>query len=116
MIGVNILGQEIVLQSQSKFVISAIVILCFIILSFVWFLECLKKSDTPTFPLIVIMLSAVALIALSYMTENASKVEYIKYYVTIDDSVSWKDFTSKYELLEQHDELYIVKETPEQNS
>ena len=32
------------------------------------------------------------------------------YEVTISDEVSFKDFTSKYELIEQRGEIYIVKE------
>lgn len=32
------------------------------------------------------------------------------YEVTISEEVSFKDFTSKYEIIEQHGEIYIVKE------
>ena len=32
------------------------------------------------------------------------------YEVTISDEVSFKDFTSKYEIIEQRGEIYIVKE------
>lgn len=37
------------------------------------------------------------------------------YEVTISDEVSFKDFTSKYEIIEQRGEIYIVKERQTNN-
>lgn len=42
--------------------------------------------------------------------EETDKIKYIEYQVTIDDSVSMKDFTEKYEIVKQSGKIYTVIE------
>ena len=41
---------------------------------------------------------------------NTNSVDYIKYKIIIDDSVSLTEFVNKYEILNQEDRIYTVKE------
>ena len=41
---------------------------------------------------------------------NKNNINYIKYKVTIEDSVSMNEFLDKYEILETEGKIYIVKE------
>ncbi len=43
-------------------------------------------------------------------TDNKNDIDYIKYKVTIEDSVSMNDFLDKYEILDQEGKIYTVKE------
>lgn len=43
-------------------------------------------------------------------TPNKNDINYIEYKVTIDDSVSFTEFNTKYEILDQEGKIYIVKE------
>ena len=45
----------------------------------------------------------------------SNSAEITTYEVTISDEVSFKDFTSKYEIIEQRGEIYIVKERQTNN-
>ena len=46
---------------------------------------------------------------------NLVNLDATTYEVTISDEVSFKDFTSKYEIIEQRGEIYIVKERQTNN-
>lgn len=43
-------------------------------------------------------------------TYSKTDISYIKYKVTIDDSVSMNEFLDKYEILDQEGKIYTVKE------
>lgn len=47
---------------------------------------------------------------ISYIISVMNRPPYQKYEVIISDKVSFKDFTNKYEIIEQHGEIYVVKE------
>ena len=69
-------------------------------------------SDDSDEPIILcIMFLIVSLISTAIGIILASNPTVITTYeVTISDEVSFKDFTSKYEIIEQRGEIYIVKE------
>ena len=69
-------------------------------------------SDDSDKPIILcIMFLIVSLISTTTGIILASNSTVITTYeVTISDEVSFKDFTSKYEIIEQRGEIYIVKE------
>ena len=50
-------------------------------------------------------------IAILALSPNEHSVDYVKYKVTIDDSVSMTDFFDKYEILDQEGKIYTVKES-----
>lgn len=41
---------------------------------------------------------------------QATKTEHIQYYMTINDTVSFKEFTDRYNIIEQKGEIYIVED------
>lgn len=60
---------------------------------------------------ITVEIVAIILLVLSIMELNTTpEKSQILYEVTISEEVSFKDFTSKYEIIEQRGEIYIVKE------
>ena len=60
---------------------------------------------------IVALISTVIVTILSFLPSN--EVKQINYEVIIDDSVSFNDFTDKYEIIDKHGEIYIVTERKE---
>ena len=44
------------------------------------------------------------------LLSNTHSIDYVKYKVTIDDSVSMNEFLDKYEILGTEGKIYIVKE------
>lgn len=82
----------------------------FLIFLLMYIIGCIAgDSDKPvilcvTF-LIISLISAVIGIILAHNSEELTTYE-----VTISEEVSFKDFTSKYEIIEQRGEIYIVKE------
>ena len=57
----------------------------------------------------ILMIGAIIVMALG-LSHNKDDINYIKYKVTIDDSVSMNEFMDKYEILDQEGKIYTVKE------
>jgi uncharacterized membrane protein len=57
---------------------------------------------------IVALISTAIVAIISALPSN--EVKQINYEVTINDSVSFNDFTDKYEIIDRHGEIYIVTE------
>lgn len=53
---------------------------------------------------------AFAIATLLSVIPNKNNIDYIKYKITIDDSVSMNEFLDKYEILDQEGRIYTVKE------
>lgn len=58
-------------------------------------------------PFIGIIVSVMAFIVANL---KMNETPYTSYEVTISDEVSFKDFTNKYEVIEQRGEIYVVRE------
>ena len=58
---------------------------------------------------LLLALGCVAIVVLGNIN-NKNDVNYIKYKVTIDDSVPMSEFMDKYEIIDQEGKIYTVKE------
>lgn len=85
-----------------------------IILSFIAIIICSDKfSEFNGFVIAYIIMGifGILFVIVSILELNTPPQEpQTLYEVTISDEVSFKDFTSKYEIIEQRGEIYIVKE------
>lgn len=59
---------------------------------------------------LVFLLSVFSSIGFKIAAQKFSVPDYVKYEVILDDSVSMNEFMEKYEVLEQRDKIYVVKE------
>ena len=57
----------------------------------------------------VLVVVSIAIMTLT-LSSNHDSINYIKYKVTIDDSVLMNEFLDKYEILDQEGKIYTVKE------
>lgn len=64
---------------------------------------------------IVTGIFGILFVIVSIFVLNTPQEPQTLYEVTISDEVSFKDFTSKYEIIEQRGEIYIVKERQTNN-
>ena len=84
--------------------------LCFIviILTFLTFVAIIKVKDInlDIFASILLMISIIAcgLFINDYVNADSS----VQYKVTIDDKVSFKEFSEKYEIIDQDREIYTI--------
>ena len=70
-----------------------------------------SEFDGFTIPFIVTGIFGILFVIVSILELNTPPQEpQTLYEVTISDEVSFKDFTSKYEIIEQRGKIYIVKE------
>ena len=85
-----------------------------IILSFIAIIvvsDKFSEFDGFIIPFIVTGIFGILLVIVSILGLNTlSQEPQTLYEVTISDEISFKDFTSKYEIIEQRGEIYIVKE------
>ena len=85
-----------------------------IIISFIAIIICSNKFSEFNGFVIAFVITGIAgilFVIVSILELNAPPQEpQTLYEVTISDEVSFKDFTSKYEIIEQRGEIYIVKE------
>ena len=62
-------------------------------------------------PISAVLLTIIAFCsAIGLGTSSYGAKEETRYHVTIDDSVSMIEFSEKYEIIEQRDKIFIVKE------
>lgn len=67
-------------------------------------------SEAISFAAILLIPISLLFIWLTLLTANYSKNEYTKYEVIISDNVSLKEFNDKYSIIEQHGDIYVIKE------
>ena len=114
--GVTILNTitENVSNTAGFLVVILIFSIMAIILSFIAIIEASNKfSEFNGFVIVFIItgIAGISFFIVSILELNTAPQEpQTLYEVTISDEVSFKDFTSKYEIIEQRGEIYIVKE------
>ena len=83
-----------------------------VIISLAAFAFYLKEKDSVDkyISIIMLVLTAVGSSLFIYGVFPSQKVAYTEYQVTIDDSVSFNEFTEKYEIIVQEGKIYTVKE------
>ena len=59
---------------------------------------------------ILFLLCSLSAFGFEIAAQKFSVPDYVKYEVILDDSVSMNKFMEKYEILEQRDKIYVVKE------
>ena len=69
-----------------------------------------SEFDGFIIPFIVTGIVGILFAIFSILELNTPQESQTLYEVTISDEVSFKDFTSKYEIIEQRGKIYIVKE------
>ena len=113
--GVTILASETVMTSCAAMSIILAITIGLGILGFLLFIgglvsDCMGIGVTGA----IMVVSSFLLCLIGAPIDNATLVpDYKTYEVTIDDSVSMNEFTSKYEILEQRGKIYVVKEIEE---
>ena len=98
--------------AEIMLLISVFAFLIFVLIGIIGYIG--NDSDKPivlcaTFLIISLISMVIGIMILS------NSAEITTYEVTISDEVSFKDFTSKYEIIEQRGEIYIVKERQTNN-
>lgn len=82
----------------------------FLIFILIYLISCAcDDSNKPTILCVTFLIVSLFSTAIGIIIASNSE-EITTYEVTISDEVSFKDFTSKYEIIEQRGEIYIVKE------
>ena len=106
-------------SNTAGFVVLLIFSIVVIILSFIAIIICSDKfSEFNGFVIAFIItgIAGISFLIVSILELNTPPQEpQTLYEVTISDEVSFKDFTSKYEIIEQRGEIYIVKERQTNN-
>ena len=59
---------------------------------------------------LLFLLCGLSAMGFEIASQKFSVPDYVKYEVILDDSVSMNKFMEKYEILEQRDKIYVVKE------
>lgn len=114
--GINILNStEVVVESTSNWWLAGIVwivavVACGII---AYGLAGYDKGEAVVMGCMVGALIGLLLWILVGEITSEPVVQEVRYEVTIDDSVSMKEFTNKYEIIEQRGEIYVVREKVE---
>lgn len=88
-------------------------VLCVTIFGAVCSYEQKEKFNVLTFFSIFLAVTTFVFIIIGII--NLANLDATTYEVTISDEVSFKDFISKYEIIEQRGEIYIVKERKQNN-
>lgn len=64
---------------------------------------------------IITGIAGISFLIVSILELNTPQEPQTLYEVTISDEVSFKDFTSKYEIIEQRGDIYVIKEREQNN-
>lgn len=110
--GVTVLANEIVTTSCAFINIMFYIFIGLSILGFLSFIIGVIADSLGFAQTGAIMLGcSLVLFLISLPIDAVTQIpDYTKYAVTIDDSVSMSEFMNTYEILEQHGEIYFVKE------
>lgn len=104
--GVTVLSEEIYRMSPPVIVLAFFFVIC--ALGWVFVIIALYEGFIPDlisgFALTLAMLFAT--IAFFYLASSPS--EQVAYKVVVDDSTSFKEFTARYEIIEQDGEVYTI--------
>lgn len=110
--GVTVLASETVMTSCTGINIINYIFIGLLALSFFSLFAGAKVNSLGLIKTGVIMLvcSFILLLISSLMDPITQIPDYTKYEVIIDDSVSMSEFMNTYEILEQREQIYVVKE------
>lgn len=101
-------------SNTAGLVLALILSIVMIIISFIGIIICSNKfSEFNDFVIVYIIIGIAGILSFifSILVLNTSPQEpQTLYEVIISEEISFKDFTSKYEIIEQRGEIYIVKE------
>lgn len=100
-------------SNTAGLVVALILSIVVTILSFITIIvvsDKFSKFDGFIIPFIVTGIFGILFVIVLILELNHPQEPQTLYEVTISDEVSFKDFTSKYEIIKQRGEIYIVKE------
>ena len=108
--GINILYQEPVyktIETYNNIFIILFGVFCLSLLCGAIFILCLSGKGVIISGIICVLCFFLILI---YDSNAPKELDYYKYKATIDDSVTMKEFLSKYDIIEQEGEIYTIVE------
>lgn len=110
--GIVILASSLVEKNHPIFSQIALLLLIPFFLSMVIGIPCAvyNKDFIAKICAFLFLLFGLSAIGFEIAAQELSVPDYTKYEVTLDDSVSMNKFMEKYEVLEQRDKIYVVKE------
>lgn len=103
--GITILNQTDVVDLESWYFGLMLLVIGVFFISSVKVLAFMSRRS-----LIICIISFIIIIILAKISPRFEKCDYTKYEVTIDKNVSMIEFYNKYEVLEQHGEIWVIKE------
>lgn len=110
--GIVILASSLVEKNHPIFSRIALLLLIPFFLSMVIGIPCATydKDLIAVICALLFLLCGLSAIGFEIAAQKFSVPDYVKYEVILDDSVSMNKFMEKYEILEQRDKIYVVKE------
>ena len=110
--GIVILASSLVEKNHPIFSQIALLLLIPFFLSVVIGIPCATygKDLIGIICALLFLLCGLSAIGFEIAAQKFSVLDYVKYEVILDDSVSMNEFMEKYEVLEQRDKIYVVKE------
>ena len=110
--GIVILASSLVEKDHPIFSQIALLLLIPFFLSMVIGIPCFTYSKDLIAGIcaLLFLLCGLSAIGFEIAAQKFSVPDYVKYEVILDDSVSMNKFMEKYEILEQRDKIYVVKE------
>lgn len=107
--GVEILSSETIYDTILPEYCIGIGLLCGIISAALWVI-CVGYEHYCISTIPAVLIAASIIVGSLGGTDSSTKIDYIEYKVTIDDSVSMNEFLDKYEIIDQEGKIYTVKE------
>jgi uncharacterized protein YqgC (DUF456 family) len=114
--GINILNStEVVVESTSNYWLAGIVWILVIIACgmIAYGLEDYNRGEAAMAGCLIGAMIGLLFWVMTCAMTSTPTVQEVQYEITIDDSVSMKEFTNKYEIIEQRGEIYVVREKVE---
>ena len=110
--GIVILASSLVEKDHPVFSQIALLLLIPFFLSMVIGILCIayNKNFIAGACALLFLLSGLSAIGFEIAARELSVPDYTKYEVIFDDSVSINEFMERYEILEQRDKIYVIKE------
>lgn len=110
--GIVILASSLIEKDHPIFSQIALLLLIPFFLSMVIGIPCATygKNLIAAICAFLFILCSLSAIGFEIASQKFSVPAYVKYEVILDDSVSMNEFMEKYEVLEQRDKIYVIKE------
>lgn len=110
--GITILASSLVEKKHPIFSQIALLLLIPFVLSLIISIPCATydKDFIAKICALLFILCGLSAIGFEIAAQELSVPAYTKYEVILDDSVSMNEFMERYEILEQRDKIYVIKE------